>query len=43
MQSVEEVVDAGNGVSVLYGGCIELPEVDAESEAAILLFHHDYW
>ena len=43
MQSVEEVVDAGNGVSVLYGGRIELPEVDAEPETTVLLFHHDYW
>ena len=42
MQSVEEVVDAGNGVSVLYGGRIELPKVDAESETTVLLFHHDY-
>ena len=43
MQRVEEVVDAGNGVSVLYGGRIELPEVDAEPETTVLLFHHDYW
>ena len=43
MQRVEEVVDAGNGVNVLYGGCTELPEVDAEPETTILLFHHDYW
>ena len=43
MQSVEEVVDAGNGVSVLYGGRIELPKIDTEPEAAVLLFHHDDW
>ena len=43
MQSVEEVVDAGNGMSVLDGGRIELPEVDTEPEAAVLLFHHDDW
>ena len=43
MQSVEEVVDVGNGVSVLYGGHIELPEVDTEPETTVLLFHHDYW
>ena len=43
MQSVEKVVDAGNGVSVLDGGRIELPEVGTEPEAAVLLFHHDNW
>ena len=43
MQSVEEVVDAGNEVGVLDCGCIELPEVDAEPETAVLVFHHDYW
>ena len=41
MQSVKKVVDAGYGVSVLYGGRIELPEVDTEPEAAVLLLHHD--
>ena len=43
MQSVEEVIDAENGVSVLSGGRIEPPEVDAEPETTVLLFHHDYW
>ena len=43
MQSVEEVVDAGNVVGVLHGGHIELPEVNTEPEAAVLLFHHDDW
>ena len=43
MQSIEEVVDAGNGTSVLYVGRIELLEVDAEPEAAVLLFYHNYW
>ena len=43
MQSVEEVVDAGNGVGVLNCGCIELPKVDEEPETTVLLFHHDYW
>ena len=43
MQSIEEVVDAENGVGVLDGGCVELPEVDAEPETTVLLFHHDYW
>ena len=43
MQSVEEVVDAGDGVGFLDGGCIELPEVDAKPETTVLLFHHDYW
>ena len=43
MQSVEEVVDAGNGVRVLYGGRIELAEVDVELETTVLLFHHDCW
>ena len=43
MQSVEEVVNVGNGVSVLNCGCIELPKVDAEPETTVLPFHHDYW
>ena len=43
MQSVEEVVDVGNGVGVLNCGCIELPKVDAEPETTVLLYHHDYW
>ena len=43
MQSIKEVVDAGNGVSVLYGGRIELPEVDSKPETTVLFFHHDYW
>ena len=43
MQSVEEVIEAGNGVGVLDVGCIELPEVDAETETTVLIFHHDYW
>ena len=43
MQSVEEVVDAGNGVGVLDCCCIELPKVDAEPETTVFLFHHDYW
>ena len=42
-QSIEEVVDEGNGVGVFYGGRIELPEVDAEPETTVLLFHYDYW
>ena len=33
----------GNGVSVLDGGRVELPEVNKKPEAAILLFHHDDW
>ena len=43
MQGIEEVVDAGNGVGVLDGGHIELPEIDSEPETPVLLFHHDYW
>ena len=43
VQSVEEVVDARNGVSVFHGSRVELPEVDTEPQAAVLLFHHDDW
>ena len=43
MQSVEEVVDVGNGMAVLNCGCIELPKVDTELETTVLLFHYDYW
>ena len=43
MQGVEEVVDVGNGVGVLDCSCIELPEVKAEPETTVFLFHHDDW
>ena len=42
-QSVEEIVDARDGVSVFHGGRVELPEVDTEPQAAVLLFHYDDW
>ena len=43
VQSVEEFVDARDGVSVFHGGRVELPEVDTELQAAVLLFHHNGW
>ena len=42
MRSVEEIVDAGNGVSVLNCGCIKLPKVDTEPETTVPL-HHNHW
>ena len=41
MQGVEEVVDVGNGVGILDCSCVELPEVNAEPETTVFLFHHD--
>ena len=43
MQSVEEIVDAGNGVGVLNYGCIKLPKVDSKLETTVLLLHHSHW
>ena len=30
-------------MSILDGSCIELTEVNTETQAAVLLPHHDYW
>ena len=43
MKSVEEVVNAGQGVHVFDHGRVELPKVNIEAQLAILLSHHDHW
>ena len=43
MYSVEEVIDAGNGMGVFHRGCVELSEVHTEPQAAVLLLYHDDW
>ena len=41
MECVEEVVDARNGMRILLGCCVELPEVHTEPHAAVLFLYHD--
>ena len=41
MECIEEVVDAGNGMRVFHGHCVELPEVHTEPQAAVLFLYHD--
>ena len=43
MESIQEVVNPGQRVSILDGSCIELTEVNTETQATVFLPHHHHW
>ena len=43
MESVQEIVDPGQGVSILDGSCVKLTEVNAEAQTTVLFPYHHHW
>ena len=43
MESIQEVINPGQRVSILHGSCIELTEVNTETQTTVLLPHHHHW
>ena len=43
MESIQEVINPGQRVSILDGSCIELTEVNTETQNTVLLPHHHHW
>ena len=43
MESIQEVVDPGQRVSILDGSCVELTEVNTEPQTTVLFPYHHYW
>ena len=43
MESIQEVIIPGQGVSILDGSCIELTEVHTKTQTTVFLPHHHHW
>ena len=43
MESIQEVINPGQRVSILDGSCIELTEVNTETQTTVFLPHHHHW
>ena len=43
MESIQEVINPGQRGSILDGSCIELTEVNTETQTTVLLPHHHHW
>ena len=43
MESIQEVVNPGQRVRILYSSRIQLAEIHTKAQATILLPHHDHW
>ena len=43
MESVQEIVDPGQRVSILDGSCVELTEVNTEPQTTVLFPYHHHW
>ena len=43
VESIQEVINPGQGVCILDGSCIQLTKVYAEPQTTIFLPHHNYW
>ena len=43
MESVQEIIDPGPGVSILDGSCIELMEVNTKPQTTVLFPYHHHW
>ena len=43
MESIQEVIDPGQWVSILDGSCVELTEVNTEPQTTVLFPYHHYW
>ena len=43
MESVQEIIDPGQRVSILDGSCVELREVNTEPQTTVLFPYHHHW
>ena len=43
MESVQEIIDPGQRVSILDGSCVELTEVNTEPQTTVLFPYHHHW
>ena len=43
MESIQEVINPGQKVSILDGSCIELTEVNTETQTTVLFPHYHHW
>ena len=43
MESVQEIVNPGQRVSILDGSCVKLTEVNAETQTTVLFPYHHHW
>ena len=43
MESIQEIIDPGQVVSILDGSCVELTEVNTKAQTTVLFPHHHHW